>query len=776
MKKAFLFLSIFLTATFINAQESGETGAVESEDYKDLEYSNYTGIIQPFDWDDITPDFQESEDHPNGFDGLPIRCYGKVPPQSCFDPSDNKTPIIYISIAKGKTARFTFKDGDDVEKLSKLSPFDELRLFREKEFTITEGLVNTYSSLSKRNELIKTKGIDFSDGSKKHVFPVEVKTNDITGRKELYFTISQKEHEGIYTLVGKRKASGTDETKATWTNILKLHILPYDKKTKEFVYVQLDGGEKDRKEWDPLKEDPDNSITEEKALNYFNKVYRQAAINAKITIGRDKNKDITIDEETTPSDIQKLKDKKFKINNLDLIQVDMTNKNQSGHKYIMISEAFDYLASFGDFQNKNSKYYHIVFAINKQRKTWSLNKCLDKKSDNRIDLTNCNGFRPENEPSKTTYFIERPNEECKNIEGQEPQIIPVTIKKGTKDNNYYIFDDKDSKFKACDILYTDNGFPIIPEEDNLAGVSIPLQKNHLEIVKKRIKSNILEDENLKDDEKTRKIEQIDAISITDDFANFKNYLPYGSIMFVTRAKGEEGLYTLAHELGHSFGLSDVAGAYDYTNENEDNYIYGTTERNVMTWTSPSGSKIRYRDTPIACTMGQNIILKYKIDEKGNICKNGSKCKAKTENAKGVENKLFGYGENQWECMRNCFTNFFDVSKNRENYWKNAGECSSETKTIDVDKEIKNKKLKQIIEEDFLPLKILKAYYTIRQLKNYLTIKQLAPFYTPKELKNAGFSIREIVDEYELETLTKFFKFNELKEFFEEKDLYPYYSK
>lgn len=870
MKKAFLFLSIFLTATFINAQESGLTKPI----YEDIIHEKYSGthphseIIEPFDWGDVIPDINESENHPNGFDGLPVNCYEKNAPSNCYDQedkivndisktaNDKKTPIVYISVelktssssstssydisfpsvdqssssaspilitpppAAISTVKFIFKEGS---KIAKTAPYKALCLLQEKKYSVDgKKLEDIYPSEEARNKAITKDGFELSDNNPqicsntKETFKIQKNTS--TGLKEVSIDISGYKDGGLFTLVGKTKKPGTKVY--IWTNILKIRIIPYTPIVKEFVFFEFDGSDKDRKEWDPLEKEPENSITEKSVLNYFNKVYKQAAAKARITIGKDETgNDITIDENT---DINKIDmSKKFKINSIDLIEVNMTENILSPDRDRMVNAAIEYFAKYGDPTNQKSKYFHIVFAINKEKKTWKLENCIDK-STHKIDLTSCNGFNPESEPDYVEYYITEENcldkEESTSAESlEEINSSKKKVKIQKKDNHYYAIKDGEAQtFKGCENLHTDNGYPILLGKDAKAGgISRIWDKELLTQVANKINSHGTEE----------------SIALTEDQIEYKKHLPYGSFIFVKRSTGERGQYTVAHELGHSFGLTDVAVNHSEKTKTElssQNAILvtrtvkkpplsGTTETNLMTVMDISGPKIRYRDTPIACTMGKQVRLNYKFkqvkfkrickDKEDPDCKENyttfERCTEKSAkdpdcqqsdfttiepctNKKEADCKEETFTtyiqvkaqakdrhENQWECFRNCYREQL-ISNNRYKWWWSntsdlgtdkggKNECYIEEDLIeDIMVNSKNP-LKEIIDEYNPPLFVLKNYYPLKEIKKFFSVDEIVQaLYTPKELEKAGYLLEKFVHLYPKETLMAFYKKEELE--------------
>ena len=442
MKKIFIFLSILFISTYAQEGTSGETSPIESEEYFDLEHNPYLGNIEDLFWDGIIPDISESENHPNGFDNLPINCYKEKAPSSCYDQEDKiikdmsktaddkKTPIIYISIelktsssstssydisfpsadqssssassilitptsAAISTVKFNFKEGSTI---AKIPAYKALCLIQEKKYSVDgKTLENIYTSKNARDNAIPKDGFELSDNNPKicsnNKESFKIQKNTSTGLKEVSIGISDYKDGGLFSLVGKIKRGKRD----IWANILKIRIIPYNPQIKEFVVIELNGGSEDRKQWDPLTKDPDHSITAKSVLEIFNNVYKQAAVKASITIGRDKDKDgkdigdLVIDENKAITN--DMDEKKFKVDGIDLVEVNMTNNYLSKDEEKIKKAAIEYFAKYGNPQNNKSKYFHIVFAINKQRKTWDIKDCHEKESD-RIDLTFCNGFIP----------------------------------------------------------------------------------------------------------------------------------------------------------------------------------------------------------------------------------------------------------------------------------------------------------------------------------------------------------------------------------------------
>ena len=234
---------------------------------------------------------------------------------------------------------------------------------------------------------------------------------------------------------------------------------------------------------------------------------------------------------------------------------------------------------------------------------------------------------------------------------------------------------------------------------------------------------------------------------------------------VPRSQSNEEPYTVVHELGHSFGLTDVAvDRNEYTIQLVSNNVveYGTTERNIMTWTSPSGPKIRYRDTPIACTGGEKKYT-YILDlnsKTGKSCSKGEYCKTYTQEITS-EIKVSPYeinnNENQWECIRNCYQEDL-ISASRVKYWlkgfssinnkdlkipklpteyNDPNECTVGPTNEYVDlSDLKRKYLLKKGHPEKITLEQIKDYYNppIQFMQAYFPSKELEKLYSKKELQ------------------------------------------
>lgn len=351
-----------------------------------------------------------------------------------------------------------------------------------------------------------------------------------------------------------------------------------------------------------------------------------------------------------------------------LIEVNMTDFNDEEIKKLK-EKALNYL------QDKDPDYWHFVFTINKEKKIWNLKPCQD-------DLKDCNGFLPENESSSTNYYMNGNfSGTCKDKKGgtlgkiKKPTQVDIKVtftkdKDGTTASKHYhaYYKGTNNKvtYNKCDVLYTDDAYPVVPSFDGVfsgtAAANYPIARN---------KKN------------GNKLEIISSEYDNSDYDLFDNYLPYGSIIIAPRQAGKSSLYVLMHELGHSFGLTDVTldniyfvgKDYVYSDDPKilfSNFkLYASSETNLMSWQSPDGIKLRYRNTPIACTGG------FRFYKDGKLI---GATERKIEKLK--DKKTQALGEHQWECVRGeCFntkaTSLFST-EDRTDFFGLQGLCDAES--------------------------------------------------------------------------------------------------
>lgn len=425
---------------------------------------------------------------------------------------------------------------------------------------------------------------------------------------------------GLYSLMGKKeKPCNTEDS---WVNLDRhIQVISYSKIQKNFIYVQVDGDD-----WNA--EADENSFTLSRVTNYFNDVFNQALVYANPT--QKSQNEYGLDY---------------------LMEIDMQNPSDEIADFLFnqVKQGMQTVTS----NHQDDPKYHVVFAINKQRKKWSLDRCVDN-TDYSI-TKECLGvynFDPLNEDKNTLFYL------ISTKDGVYKQPTPVEIKISDNLSKFYFYSNSQKlPFTIGDVIYTDNGFPVIPMIDGVKGGTA-------------------------------------AVSYSTSINGiFDGYLPYGSMVIAPRGIGANRQYTLMHELGHSFGLTDVEkyslflleedneikyGSYfnpedqlyyDVTKTISFNNTYASSETNMMSWQLPVGRKIRYRETPIVCTGGTSY---YQKNENGTNTYLGA---LERSLAYAISSyNLTNSGDRQWDCIRGeCFNSSLSTD-GRKMYWLQDGYC------------------------------------------------------------------------------------------------------
>lgn len=364
----------------------------------------------------------------------------------------------------------------------------------------------------------------------------------------------------------------------SWENLDKhIKVISYEPKTKDIYYVQLDGDG-----WDT--ENDKSSFTIERVTQEFNNVYRQVVMESNF-IPRSPS---FYNQPDVNLDLSRL------------LQINMVTPNNLIYNYVG-KQAEDRL--FAQFSGKDMKSIdiktlserHIVIAINKVLKYWPLKSIYENAGD-LVGLTKYR-FEPEREPEGTTYAIQSIGE-CENGVGEKG--IGVTIRREISEDrklHYYAYHDgKKVEFGPCDYLYTSNGYPVIP------------------------------------------INNPTTLAISYSF--LKKGVHFGSIIWVPRGLAPMNFYTMMHELGHSFGLADVAREDEYSSG------YSSKETNLMSWQAPTGRRIRYRNQQVVYSGGRSV------------------------DDNDVEWPIENVFENQWSCLRDECDSYerWDKSNPIMKYW------------------------------------------------------------------------------------------------------------
>ena len=621
MKYLFIAVSILFATASAGEGMSGYTESLE------LPYNPYSNEILPYMFNDEKPHI-EMLNHLYGFDQPLESCFSsESPSQNCFIPfsnseeycskhpricksreNDSKTPVAYISV----------KENQGVSLKAHLS----------------NNINDNYCLvLHKYNDNGNNDQADFrhhkiiNEGDPSYDIPYEwIKEGGIFK---------------IYPHIGKIKNKKNDKKCNPQTNkqaILAFKVLPYTEIKKNFIYVQLDGKKLETHE-------EENSFTEERVKNNFNEVFNQAVVYEGLTPQTASDFDkIELEENEIPIKNKVTKEKYKMVNISDLIEIDITNPEDDFIETIKAKalKKFNLLFSdqqklqeqyrfFVEDQSKVSPYFRMVFVINKERKKWRIKKCGKGNGD----LSSCPYFFPEEEHKDTKYRVYSDGTCLGAIDGDKPVTIKIIYDDYGEEHYYAFLEDNTPVTGDCNIIYTDNGYPVFPSK---AGVTSNIKGGNLPFLK----------------------------------AN--NNVPVGSITIAIRGKGESAQYTLIHELGHSFGLADVSMSDIYkileydtkskpvyqNNEGKKDYrlyknnLYASSETNLMTWQQPTGKKIRYRGTQVVSTGGTDYYTD--VDDPNSYV--GS-----------IERPFSGNGENQWECARFCYNNDALNSEDRKEYWQ-----------------------------------------------------------------------------------------------------------
>ncbi len=244
------------------------------------------------------------------------------------------------------------------------------------------------------------------------------------------------EKEGTYMLQGCSPLYSTFcntpvISNLAWTNLQrKITLKAYPPITKHIIYAQLDGDG-----WETDDTNCDKGFTENCVRTYFDeKVFNQAVV--KVDIGN-----IFEDE--------KYKDASFEIKKDYRVEIELTAPTDDVAKFLE-EQAYNYV------KDKDPKYWHFVYAINKERKRWHLKRCSMIQGD----LSTCPGFDPEAESSNTTYYMYSDYVESNCLDGKktkgkikkdENNAIQVYIKQvvqredGKPSLHYYAYDKKNKK-------------------------------------------------------------------------------------------------------------------------------------------------------------------------------------------------------------------------------------------------------------------------------------------------------------------------------------------
>lgn len=538
-----------------------------------------TDLITTISWKEVIPIIEEAPNHHKyGFDR---------------DPYDT-SKVVYMSL----------KEPDNTIQLTGDLELIDYSAYFKPNFSCMayEKYKILHEQYQNNPAVVASKGIELTSENIEHI-----KYSNLSSD---YYLNPHPNKSVTYTLYGCYK--NCDGKNQKWKDAKKqITIIPYQPITKDIMYAQLDGNANNP--WIPDDTECKKGFTQNCVTTYFNNVFNQALVYPDI-------KPATIKQSVAGVTIEgPLYD--------DLIEVNMTSPDNRTYNLLMYN-------AIESIKKKDKKYWHVIYAINKERKKWDLEFCFGEDGD----LHECNGFVPEKEATSTSYFIKSPDETCATKGGGIGTTeVPVYFRAMDKGDirHYYAFrkdNNKKANYAACDMLYTDDGYPVVPTVDGIEGSTAAF---------------------------STALEPSEGVDILKTFKPYNDYLSYGSIVFVARSVGESGLYTLMHELGHSFGLTDVNVSaifkkteHDKKNKSTYNNYYASSETNLMSWLTPSGKRLRYRETPIVCSGGVPL---------------------KDNPSVSIEQIIKGKGEFQWDCIRDCYQERLKT-KERIDYWKKTETC------------------------------------------------------------------------------------------------------
>ena len=508
MKKS-MYLFVFFTLCMFAIIVNGCSGTKKDKDVDLTELVPAAGAVVEFEWIDLTPNFSESPNHSYGFDK---------------DPSANTTPAsgsdVYVSVATGENALVNINLSDE-----------------------------TYASYALKNT---STGV----------------SQNVSNGEEISLMA------GNYALYG---VNGTVET------ILdrNIHVIEYAPKIIAIKYLEFN------RDWNPELDDGSYTLSREK--EHFDDVYKQAVVKGDF-------------EQKSPSDYGLPSQYEVDMANIDqtlVYNVSLTMKEQTceyqSHceEYNNAVDAYNTrVTAYREIYNKgeenwtteekkfiNSEYpllltakaaldpmklscdlsqqcdLKAVLAINQMRFYWP----LVRSSANASHVSLINGLYIWD--SQSTFWVVSTASECSGV-GLTPMQVQLThCSSSNHDLDCQISDlaGKTVNYDAtCDIIYTDDAYPIVP--DNLSAAQVTFV------------TGLLNADN--------------TVSI------------YGGVIWAARQVGESSHNTLLHEVGHTLGLADVVVPVNTVVNG-----FATTEANLMSWIVPTGPKLRYRGQQVTCTGG-----------------------------------------------------------------------------------------------------------------------------------------------------------------------------
>lgn len=151
--------------------------------------------------------------------------------------------------------------------------------------------------------------------------------------------------------------------------------------------------------------------------------------------------------------------------------------------------------------------------------------------------------------------------------------------------------------------------------------------------------------------------QPDAAQVTQSFPLSENKrVVIGGIVWGSHLKGESSLNTIVHEIGHSFGLTDLFIAdddfsypYNYVKAKKSGKVeikesFAFNESNVMWFKGESGKRLRHRPLFVAETLVGGKL--HVLDSKGHPIQD-------------TRGEYVYWTERQWECIHSSHECYYD---------------------------------------------------------------------------------------------------------------------
>lgn len=363
-----------------------------------------------------------------------------------------------------------------------------------------------------------------------------------------------------------------------------LHIKPYSPKTNIIYYVEFGS---------PVASDcyigeGNGCYTKVDVENYYNEVMSQVVVSGRFEYMNPKPKELEGDvlvvdlTEESSAYLNNLSDKigedegfgyGTEKKKLDVLKDKLEEISKDDPDYSSVVSKYnsaveDYNSAFDKFLNK-----HFVLAINEMRIQWFLSDGTTKNLKNKKDFVRaCSLNESICDKSSMTMSMKLSSGNCgvKNI----PVKVKIVDDSG---DNFNIGVSGYSLKKGCNYIIYADVYPFVPGAPYTAQRTITQSKCVVEYGVKKCDNTVL-----------------------------------GGMVWGSHLTGDASLYTIVHEIGHSFGLKDLyIDPNDPTRVPEPySYAIAMDEKNLMSYQVPSGKRLRYRPLEVVKT-GSNERIRLK---------------------------------------------------------------------------------------------------------------------------------------------------------------------